>query len=77
MLDLSRPNLLLFESGNGHFPRNGREVAEELIERVSPLKVIDQRLQRNSRPDEYRRTAKNIEVRVNDGRRFHKVALRI
>src|SRR5579862_3426909 len=56
----------LLERCNGNLPGDGREVVKKLVQRVTALDVVDQRLQRNARSDEYRRTAQDVWVGANN-----------
>ncbi|OGA53409.1 MAG: hypothetical protein A3F74_05725 [Betaproteobacteria bacterium RIFCSPLOWO2_12_FULL_62_58] len=59
-------SLGLLKGRNSDFPSDRREVVKEFLQRMPALKVIDERLQRNARPNENWSTAENIRIGVND-----------
>ena len=62
----------LLQRAHCKLPRNGREVAKELVEGVSALEIVDQCLEGDPRPDEDRLAAENLGICMNDnGLRGH------
>ena len=58
--------LRLLQSRERERAAHGREVVQEFLEGVSAFDVVDQRLNRDPRSDEYRRAAQDVGVGVNE-----------
>lgn len=63
MFQHGRPSL--FKGSYGLLATNGREIVQELVERVPALEVVDEGTEWNSRADENRRSAQDLRIDVN------------
>src|SRR5262245_9262853 len=52
---------------NNLLPLDGGKSRQEVIDRRATLQVVDERLDRNARPDEDRGTAQDVRRRTDDG----------
>ena len=52
----------LLQRGYGEFAADGREVAQELIESMTALQIIDEGLERNPGSDEDRLAAQDVRI---------------